>query len=123
MMTEENRIKEFHSNIIQFIITNHDPEFESRFAKAKAQHGSVFLFHGSGPENWYSILRNGLKVLSNTKYMTAGAAMGKGIYVSCEVNYIRLNYGGIVYDFVWIFNEEYVWVSSSKSRQSAEQGG
>ena len=46
----------------------------------------MFMFHGSGPENWYSILRNGLRILSNTKYMTAGAAHGSGIYVASNVN-------------------------------------
>ncbi len=45
----------------------------------------MFLFHGSGSENWYSILRNGIRVLSNTKYMTAGAAMGAGVYGSNQV--------------------------------------
>lgn len=43
------------------------------------------MFHGSAPENWYSILRNGIRVLSNTKYMTAGAAMGAGVYAASHV--------------------------------------
>jgi len=33
-------------------------------------------------ENWYSIMRNGLRNLSNTHLMTAGAAYGQGIYAS-----------------------------------------
>ncbi len=33
-------------------------------------------------ENWYSILRNGLRNLSNSSLMTAGAAYGQGIYAS-----------------------------------------
>lgn len=44
--------------------------------------GSIFCFHGSALENWYSILRNGLRNLSNTSLMTAGAAYGQGIYAS-----------------------------------------
>jgi len=35
-------------------------------------------------ENWYSILRNGLRNLSNTSLMTAGAAYGQGIYASSQ---------------------------------------
>ena len=38
------------------------------------------MFHGSGINNWYSIVRNGLRNLSNTGMMTAGAAHGAGIY-------------------------------------------
>lgn len=38
------------------------------------------MFHGSGINNWYSIVRNGLRNLSNTGMMTAGAAYGAGIY-------------------------------------------
>lgn len=40
----------------------------------------MFLFHGSGIENWYSILRNGVRNLSYTGLMTAGAASGSGVY-------------------------------------------
>jgi len=38
------------------------------------------MFHGSAINNWYSILRNGLRNLSNTGLMKCGAAMGAGIY-------------------------------------------
>lgn len=44
----------------------------------------MFCFHGSSLENWYSILRNGLRNLSNTALMTAGAAYGAGIYASAN---------------------------------------
>jgi hypothetical protein len=37
-------------------------------------------------ENWYSILRNGLRNLSNSSLMTAGAAYGQGIYASSQFN-------------------------------------
>jgi hypothetical protein len=40
--------------------------------------------------NWYSILRNGIKVCSGTKWMSAGAAYGNGIYLSNEIS---LSYG------------------------------
>jgi len=45
-----------------------------------------YLFHGSGIENWYSIMRNGLKICSQTKLMTAGAAHGTGVYLSDDFN-------------------------------------
>lgn len=50
----------------------------------KKKHGSRFLFHGSGINNWYSIIRNGLRNLSNTGMMTAGAAYGEGIYAAWD---------------------------------------
>jgi ubiquitin-conjugating enzyme E2 Q len=50
--------------------------------QSKKKHGSNFFFHGSSMENWYSILRNGLRNLSNSALMTAGAAYGAGIYAS-----------------------------------------
>jgi len=73
----------------QYIVTNHDPSKENVFQTRKRQKGSKFLFHGSALENWYSILRNGLRNLSNSHMMTAGAAYGQGIYASCHV--ISLN--------------------------------
>ena len=43
----------------------------------------VYLYSvSSAPENWHSIMRNGLMNASNTKLMTAGAAYGAGIYLS-----------------------------------------
>lgn len=53
---------------------------------SKISSSSSFLFHGSSIENWYSILRNGLKVTSNTSLMTSGAAHGTGVYFSNDVN-------------------------------------
>lgn len=50
--------------------------------QAKKKLGSMFCFHGSSLENWYSIMRNGLRNLSNSALMTAGAAYGAGIYAS-----------------------------------------
>jgi ubiquitin-protein ligase len=44
------------------------------------------LFHGSSIENWYSIIRNGLKITSKTALMTTGSAYGVGLYFSNDVN-------------------------------------
>ena len=60
---------------------------EMAFQKHKAQSGSFYAFHGSSIVNWHSILRNGLRNYSNTQYMSAGAAHGKGIYVHQNLDY------------------------------------
>ena len=41
-----------------------------------------YLYHGSSLCNWYSIIKNGLKVMSGTEFMTTGAVHGNGIYCS-----------------------------------------
>jgi Poly(ADP-ribose) polymerase catalytic domain len=60
--------------------------------------GTVLAFHGSAARNWHSILRIGLKNMSNSKYMTAGAAHGAGIYLATSsatsASYSSQNYGG-----------------------------
>ena len=40
----------------------------------------VSLFHGSREANWFSILRYGIRSLSNTRHMVSGAAHGPGAY-------------------------------------------
>ena len=67
-------------SIQEYIMYNHTAEQERTFQTLKEKHGSVWTFHGSNIENWYSILRNGPRNLSNTKMMTAGAAHGPGVY-------------------------------------------
>ena len=64
----------------QFVLLTAPIEKERRFQELKRQNGSIFAFHGSGIGNWHSILRNGLKNYSNTKYMSTGAVHGAGIY-------------------------------------------
>ena len=48
---------------------------------------TIFLYHGSPYENWYSILRNGLKICSGTKLQLNGSAYGKGIYFSDSISF------------------------------------
>ena len=66
----------------QFVMLSAPPERQAAFEELKRQHGSKFAWHGSSSENWHSILRTGLRNLSNTKLMTTGAAYGAGIYLS-----------------------------------------
>ncbi|CDW86592.1 uba ts-n domain containing protein [Stylonychia lemnae] len=87
----ENQIdfqKEIESNakLDQYILISQDPHKERVFKSRKKEYGSVFCWHGSSQENWYSILRNGLRNLSNTQLMTAGAAYGNGIYASSNLS-------------------------------------
>lgn len=41
-----------------------------------------YLFHGGTLSNWYSILRNGVKVYSGTEMQLNGQAHGPGVYLS-----------------------------------------
>ena len=52
------------------------------FEGLRAAHGSVWAFHGSRGENWFPILRNGLRNASGTALQTNGAAYGPGVYLS-----------------------------------------
>ncbi len=75
----------------QFILTSSDPDKERIFMQNKLKHGSFYCWHGSSMENWFSIMRNGLRNLSNSHMMTAGAAYGQGIYASANVNILIMN--------------------------------
>lgn len=46
-------------------------------------HAFAFALRRFG--NWFSILMGGLRNMSNTKYMSAGAAMGAGIYTALQL--------------------------------------
>lgn len=71
---------------IGFLTMAASPEKMIEFSQLKAQHGSVFAFHGSGVQNWHRILHDGLKNASNTALMTTGAVYGPGIYLSPHFN-------------------------------------
>ena len=84
----------------QFVMRSQTPERAEAFNNKKSSNGSVFYaWHGSGIYNWHSILRMGLKNYSNTKYMSAGAAYGAGIYTaeqsSTSLGYCTRGGGGI----------------------------
>ena len=70
----------------QFLMKSATPEKEAKFQALKRKHKkSVFAFHGSPTECWHSIVRCGLKNVSNTNMMTAGAAHGAGIYCAPDM--------------------------------------
>jgi len=61
----------------------HSIDEEERFRALCSEKKSCFLYHGSRMENWYSLLRNGIRIYSHEKDMCLnGAAYGEGIYLS-----------------------------------------
>jgi hypothetical protein len=68
-----------------FIMKTTTLDKERIFNQKKDQYGIKYFYHGSACHNWHLILKNGLKNYSNTKYMTAGAAYGSGIYLANNI--------------------------------------
>lgn len=67
-----------------FRVLHKDSE-NRRFGELKKDCVSHYLFHGSRWQNWFSLLRNGLKSCSGSKLQTAGAAMGEGAYFADDI--------------------------------------
>jgi hypothetical protein len=67
---------------LQFMFLSSPPEKEKKFQQLKKKHGAFYAFHGSYFGNWHAILRTGLRNLSNTDLMSAGAVYGAGIYLA-----------------------------------------
>ncbi|GLJ33121.1 hypothetical protein SUGI_0666570 [Cryptomeria japonica] len=63
----------------------YNSEIERILNQRRATEGSFFAFHGSYICNWYSIIRNGLKCLSETGHMSNGNSYGNGIYLSPDM--------------------------------------
>ena len=84
-LSDEYHIKSMDTPY-QYIMLSAPPEKEERFQQLKAIFGSKYAFHGSRVENWYSIVRNGLRNASGTKLQLNGAAYGKGIYLADQAS-------------------------------------
>jgi hypothetical protein len=89
-LQENQRIQAFKTPF-QYLLLSAPHDRERRFQQLKAQFGSEFAYHGSGAENWHSILRHGLKNCSHTRYQTHGAAYGSGVYLSPK-SHLSLSY-------------------------------
>ena len=63
-------------------VLDQDAREEAVFQQRKRELGSLYAFHGTKTDCMYSILRNGLRDLSNSHMMKVGAALGAGIYVA-----------------------------------------
>lgn len=60
---------------------------QAEFKTIREKHHKIpikTVYHGSATGNWLSIMRHGLKNLSNTTHMANGAAYGTGIYTASE---------------------------------------
>ncbi|KAL6068634.1 Poly [ADP-ribose] polymerase 6 [Balamuthia mandrillaris] len=66
----------------QYVLLNAPVDRERRFQELKNEHGSFYAFHASPIGNWHSILRTGLKNLSNSAQQLHGAVNGPGIYLA-----------------------------------------
>ncbi|KAH9316839.1 hypothetical protein KI387_018608 [Taxus chinensis] len=84
LLEDEFKLQIPHSHY-QFAVL-YDSEREQYYEHCRATKRSFFAYHGSPAENWYSILRNGLRCLSGTRYMSTGMAHGRGIYFSDNIN-------------------------------------
>lgn len=79
MISKENIIQKTSTKSKTSIISiniSYNASIENKFL------GEHFLFHGSSLWSWYSIIKNGLKVMSGTALQANGAAYGNGIYLS-----------------------------------------
>jgi ubiquitin-protein ligase len=77
-----------HENNINQYKFNYTNAQEDIFNKEK----TVYLYHGSPYENWYSIMRAGIKIGSkDKKIFLNGAVYGDGIYLSNDIN-VSLGY-------------------------------
>jgi Poly(ADP-ribose) polymerase catalytic domain len=69
----------------QFVLANAAPEQESAFNGHLVRGaGTKVLFHGTTLDRLYSILTQGLRVLSNTAGAQHGASHGRGVYMARE---------------------------------------
>lgn len=84
---------------------------EDIFQDSKNGKGSYYGFHGSHFGAWHSILRNGLRVMSQTKYEMNGHVHGNGIYHSPNMlPYYKPGSPYLLYINRWpksIYNKDY----------------
>jgi len=80
--------------VLQLAVLQAAPAQETIFRGGSQAFGTRFGFHGSPLRNWYSIMRNGLQILSNTELMGSGARFGAGIYLADRVSTAQHYCGG-----------------------------
>lgn len=86
---DDKVLKVNNSLLYQFAVVRDSPEREAAYTESYRNQEKVsrFGFHGSRRENWYSILRNGVRCFSSTKLMSSGNSLGDGIYLADNLNY------------------------------------
>lgn len=72
-----------NKNSTVFRITSQTTSLHRKHLAARKKHKqSQYKYHGSPFDNWYSILKHGPRVMSETEYQLHGRAKGSGIYVA-----------------------------------------
>lgn len=66
-----------------FFTVSHIVDKEKEFYNINSS--ETILFHGTSTKNVYSIMRNGIRSMSETKYMTNGNVFGNGIYLTDSI--------------------------------------
>jgi hypothetical protein len=79
-----------HNSIVEYQFLYSPLEERIRDYKHRSRH---YLFHGSPIGNWHSLLRNGIKNMSGTEFMTTGAILGNGVYLTNDISTAH-GYGG-----------------------------
>ena len=86
----QHNAKSIHPSITEF---EFQYDFIDNYKKNLKYPQRWYLFHGSPIGNWHSILRNGIKNMSGTRFMSTGQAHGPGVYASNQLS-IAYGYGG-----------------------------
>lgn len=73
-------INNVFDNEVNVFNVSHKDDKELEFHNISGE--SKILMHGTSNSNIYSIMKNGIKTMSNTKYETNGKLYGDGIYLS-----------------------------------------
>lgn len=73
-------------------LVSHDEMKEKEFYNIENGADGRILFHGTKIFNMYSIMRNGIKSMSDTKFMSWGKTYGSGVYLTHNID-TALSYG------------------------------
>jgi hypothetical protein len=79
----------------QFILVNASPEKQHDFETISNRTAGRLVFHGTRPSALFSILSEGLQMMTNNNHIVNGAYYGNGIYLAEEprtsVDFARAN--------------------------------
>lgn len=96
-----NSIKNGNSVTHIFYIKRNNPAAEERYNKILNEKKELsYYVHGSPYGCWHSILKQGIRNMSKTRYMTCGAAYGNGVYLADTLN-ISLGYSREPFKVNW----------------------
>ncbi|KAH6719424.1 hypothetical protein BKA61DRAFT_597551 [Leptodontidium sp. MPI-SDFR-AT-0119] len=69
-------------SVYQYVLASASPEKEAAFKSHPGSSSSEVVFHGTSFDRLYSILRDGLRIMSTGPLRKHGASYGTGIYVA-----------------------------------------